>query len=351
MKHFLALAALLTMSSCQIGYYWHISYQHLKLLSSTKSLDAALQSDSLNEEQKNKIRLTKEVREFAFSELQLYKSGSYSKIAILDRPYVTYTVSASEKWQLKPYLWNFLFVGKAPYKGYYNKALADEEAESLKTQNYDTTVRGVSAFSTLGKMSDPLLSSMLLYSDHDLVNTLIHELVHSTLFIKDNVDFNERLAVFVAAKGTEIFYLKKEGPESENLKKIINENEDDFLFSRFIAEEISDLKKWYEQFDHTKSLPETDKENIRQERLLLIKERFEKQLLPRLKSKAYTRVFSRAFNNADLSMHGTYTKNLDVFEKVYKKNGSSIPLFLKKCAELNEFDNPEQVFENWAAEK
>ena len=29
--------------------------------------------------------------------------------------------------------------------------------------------------------------------------------------IKDNIDFNERLAVFVANKGTEQFYLEKEG--------------------------------------------------------------------------------------------------------------------------------------------
>lgn len=317
------------------------------MLNSKEPIDRVLNSDRLTPEQRKKVELSQVVRTYAFEKLMLHKSDNYSQYVDLKRPYVTYTVSASQKWRFEPYLWNFPIIGNAPYKGFYSEKLANEEAEDLKKIDLDVSVRGVSAFSTLGKMTDPLLSSMLNYPEHVLVNTLIHELVHTTLFIKDNIDFNERLAVFVANKGTEQFYLEKEGANSKTLQKIKDENYDDELFSKFITAETNDLKKWYEATDPAK-LPADDRENIRQERLQLIARHFDTNLKTHLKTKSYEKLFSKKFNNADLGMYNTYMKSLDVFESVYRKNGSNIPQFLAKCAELNNVDNPEQELANWA---
>jgi predicted aminopeptidase len=218
----------------------------------------------------------------------------------------------------------------------------------MKKKDYDVYVRGVSAFSTLGKLNDPLLSSMLSYSDYDLVNTIIHELVHTTLFIKDNIDFNERLAVFVANKGTEIFYLEKEGPESKTLLQTKSENEDDAAFSQFITKELEQLKKWYEDFDHTQKLTSGEKEELRQKRFELIKQNFKDQLAQKLKTKSYNNFPTRVMNNATLGNYNTYMKDLSVFENVYAKNGSNISAFLKKCQELNNVDDPEAELKKWA---
>jgi len=276
------------------------------------------------------------------------KTKNYSKYVDLKRPYVTYTVTASQKWKFEPYLWNFPIIGKSPYKGFYKEELAKEEAEELKKADLDVSVRGVSAYSTLGWLTDPLLSSMLKYSDQQLVNTIIHELVHTTLFIKDNINFNERLAVFVANKGTELFYMDKEGPNSETLKMIKDENHDDVLFSEFITQELEQLKKWYEEFDHSKYLPADDQEKLRQDRLELIADNFNKKLKPKLKTDYYAKIFKKKYNNADLSLHDTYMKNLDVFQAVYIKYGSNIPAFLKKCAELEDVTDPEKELQAWA---
>jgi predicted aminopeptidase len=335
-------------SGCQIGYLFHVSYNHLALLNSKISIDEALQSTSLTEEQKRKIRLTQEVRQFAFDQLGLNKSKNYSDFVDLKRTSVTYAVMASSKWKLEPYLWNFPFVGHAPYKGYYIESLAKEEAEEMKKKDYDVYVRGVSAFSTLGKLNDPLLSSMLNYTDADLVNTIIHELTHTTLFIKDNIDFNERLAVFVANKGTEMFYKALEGPDSKTMQMIQFENEDDTLFSQFITKELNDLKKWYENFDHKQKITAEEKENIRQKRFEEIKINFTKNLKQKLKTKSYSNFSQRIMNNAVLGNYNTYMKDLDVFEKVYQKNGRNIAVFLKKCAELNAVDDPEATLKLWA---
>jgi len=348
LRFFLPLFTLLFFSGCQIGYLFHVSYQHLALLNSKVPIEKALESDSLTEEQKRKIRLTQEVRTFAFEKLKLSPSKNYTEFVDLKRPYVTYAVMAAKKWKLESYRWDFPFIGKAPYKGYYNEQMAKDEAEEMKKQDYDVFVRGVSAFSTLGKLTDPLLSSMLSYSDHDLVNTVIHELTHTTLFIKDNIDFNERLAVFVAAKGTEMFYYEKEGPQSKTVEQIKNENEDDALFSQFITKELDELKAWYENFDHKQNISAEEKESLRQKKFDQIKKHFSENLSSRLKTKSYSAFPQRTMNNATLGNYHTYMKNLDFFEKVYQKNGATIPQFLEKCKELNKVDDPEAELKKWA---
>ncbi len=307
-----------------------------------------MQSATLSPEQKKKIELTQEVREFSFTQLGLKKSENYTHFVLLDRPYVTYAVMASYKWKLEPYLWNFPIIGKAPYKGYYNKTAALEEAQKFKEQDFDIYVRGVSAFSTLGKLNDPLLSSMLSYAEHDLVNTIIHELTHTTLFIKDNIDFNERLAVFVANKGTEQFYFKKEGLHSKTLQLIQDENSDDRKFSEFITLELDQLKTWYLDFDSAKLVSSEDKEKIRQERFELIRTHFKTLLKPQLKARSYINFADGELNNARLGTYQTYMKNLDDFEKVYSKNGAKISTFLEKCKELNSVDDPEKQLQLWA---
>lgn len=303
----------------------------------------ALNSETLTEAQKKKLRLAEEVKKFTVEKLGFSQTKSYSDFVDLGRPYITYSVMASEKWQFKPYLWNFPIIGKAPYKGFYNEADAKEEAKEFEDKNYDVYIRGVTAYSTLGKLNDPILSSMLAYSDHVFVNTIIHELVHTTLFIKNNIDFNERLAVFIANKGTALFYLEKEGEESSTVQKIKNENEDERLFSEFISKEINELKDWY------KNQPNDLKtEDLRQKRFELIKTRFTEQLLKKLKSKNYQRFVNQKINNARLSLYNTYDKDQSDFEKAFQKTSSSIPLFLERCKKLNAVDNPEEELKKWA---
>lgn len=336
------------LSGCQLGYLFHVSYQHLSMLNNKQPIADVLRSDTLSAEQKKKIEISQDARIFAFNTLKLKESRNYSEYVDLKRPYVTYTVTAAEKWQLQPYLWNFPFIGKAPYKGFYSEEKAHTEANELKKKNLDTSVRGVSAYSTLGKMTDPLLSSMLNYKEHTLVNIIIHELVHTTVFIKNNIDFNERLAVFVANKGTEQFYLEREGPDSATLRVIQNENEDDRLFSDFMTAEIGELKNWYAQFSPGSELPADERERLRQERLQQVANKFQTEVQPRMKTDSYKKLFSKTPNNAELSLHNTYMGNLEVFEKIYQKEGADISRFLAKIAELKSSEEPEKELEQWA---
>jgi len=299
------------------------------------SLDEALKDPQLTDEQKRKIQLAQRARDFAEKELSLKPTKNYTNFVMLDRPYVTYVVSAAPKWQLKSFQWHYPIVGSMPYKGFFNEADAKKEEENLQKENLDTYMRGVSAYSTLGWFKDPLLSSMLRYKDYDLVNTIIHETVHATLYIKHEADFNERMAVFLGNRGAEIFYSQDEGPNSPTLKTVKNENADDKLFSTWMSGKLKTLEAWYEALPKDQQIDE-----LRQKQFTQLQEDFKKELLPKLKTDTYKKFQDVKLNNARLLVYRTYMQDLSDFEKLFDKSGKDFKKFLEECKSLEKEKDP-----------
>lgn len=328
----------LLLAGCQVPYYLSQGYGQLSLLNSRKKIEAVLTSDSLSDPQKKKLRLAVEAREFAENTLGLAKTDNYKTYVALEKPYVTWTVSAAPKWELKHYYWDFLMVGKVPYKGFFKEDSAKQEEAKLKEQGYDTFLRGVTAYSTLGWFDDPVLSSMLGYSESDLVNTIIHETVHATLFIKSSADFNERLATFVGNQGAESFYFAREGADSPTVKQIRRELSDEKLFSEFISKEIRDLANWYANTsDHN--------EDARAKRLREIQDRFVKDLQPKMKTKNYESFPKVSLNNARLNVYKTYMQDLSIFERLFEKVGRDYRKFIDECKKLEKEKDPQKALE------
>jgi len=299
------------------------------------SLDEALKDPQLTDEQKRKIQLAQRARDFAEKELSLKPTKNYTNFVMLDRPYVTYVVSAAPKWQLKSFQWHYPIVGSMPYKGFFNEADAKKEEENLQKENLDTYMRGVSAYSTLGWFKDPLLSSMLRYKDYDLVNTIIHETVHATLYIKHEADFNERMAVFLGNRGAEIFYSQDEGPNSPTLKTVKNENADDKLFSTWMSGKLKTLEAWYEALPKDQQIDE-----LRQKQFTQLQDDFKKELLPKLKTETYKKFQNTKLNNARLLVYRTYMQDLSDFEKLFEKTGKDFKKFLEECKSLEKEKDP-----------
>lgn len=326
-------ACLLT--GCQMGYLVKSAYNQMSLMNQRVPIEKALQDPKISESDKAKIRLAQRAREYAEKELHLKATQNYTSFVQLDRPSVTYVVSAAPRWELKHHNFSYPFVGKMPYKGFFNPEDAKNFEQELKAENLDTYRRGVSAYSTLGWFQDPLLSSMLTYSDHDLVNTIIHETVHTTLYIKHEADFNERLAVFLGNKGMELFYLKEEGPDSKTLAKVRAENEDDRIFSKFISEELSQLEAWY------KGLPSDAKiEANRQAQFQKIRDDFKNKIAPRMKSDSHQKFPQIELNNARLLVYKTYMQDLSDFEKLYQLVGGNFEEFINRCKALESAKDP-----------
>ncbi len=309
----------------------------MQMLTSTESYESALNRKEISEEQKTKLRLALSVIEFAKVEFKLESDGNYSKVVWLDRPYVTWVVSASEKWKLKSYEWYFPIVGKVPYLGFFNETEAKTEEKKLSKNGYDTYLRGVSAYSTLGWFKDPLLSSMLRYEERDLVETLIHELVHTTFWVKNNVDFNERLASFLGQKGALIYYEKKEGSDSPTAQLIQAESADEKIFSEFITEELNSLSVWYS------SLPVVNRtEDLRISRIKEIQNRFNLVIKPKLKSERWNRFADINLNNARLAGYKTYVSDFSNFERAWQCAQAQFPIFFKLIDTLRTSQDPDK---------
>lgn len=328
---------------CQIGYYFHSAYYQTKLIQSRKPIARVLKSDSLSEEQKRKLRLVEDIKKFAEGPLGLAHSSNYTTFVQLDEPYVTYIVQGAYPFELKPYLWHFPFVGDVPYKGYFRKSLAEEERDHLAREHYDTYLRGVSAYSTLGWFQDSVLSSMLRYDDFDLAETIIHETVHTTLFVKSAAEFNERMATFLGHQGMILYYKSKGEAGAPELKKADIDGADQKLFSGFLTREVESLKAWYKE--HAGAV--TD--DMKSARLREIQTRFTRELRPHLHGRAYEDFEKKPLNNAVLLAYRTYEYSLSDFEKLWSHFGGDFVRTLDWLKSLKNEKKPEEKLRDFVA--
>jgi predicted aminopeptidase len=342
----ISLAVSATLTGCHAGYLIKSAWSQADLLLSRDSIEEILNSpekdSSLNPEDRKKLKLALEAKAFGEGVLGLKKNGNYASYVHLDRPYVSYIVSAAAKDRLEPHLWTFPIVGAVPYKGYFNPDDAKEEANSLKEKGLDTYVRGATAYSTLGWFDDPVLSSMLRYSEYDLVNLIIHESVHATLYIKSQADFNERLATFIGDVGAELYFKEKEGEQSATLTAAAAERQDDKAFSEFISKEIDRLKNWYPE----QNVTAPGFEELKKNRLAEILAAFEKDLAPKLGNVKYRDRLRRdldpsRLNNASLLAWKTYVYDMSDFELAFDKMNRDPLKFLEFAKSLEKSKDPE----------
>ena len=347
-KHWCAVSLILItpwLHGCSLTYLAKASYHQIKVLKRRVPIHKVLQDPQVQEGTKEKLRLVEEVKGFAENVLKLKRSDNYSSFVQLDGPYVTYLLRVSSARQLSSYQWTFPFVGKFPYKGYFSREEAEKAAKKFPESEYDTYVRGVTAYSTLGWFDDPVFSSMLGYSHPDLVATIIHEMVHATLFIKGHAGFNERLATFVGHVGTELFYKQKEGENSPTVQMIKDKNRDNLLFSRFISEELKRLKEWYRKNEGLVTRESKAK------RLRDIQDRFKKDLQPNLKSLEYDYFLKLKLNNARLLSYETYISDLSAFEKLYVKLDEDFFKMMTYLKNLETSGNPEKALKEYVKEE
>jgi predicted aminopeptidase len=198
---------LLTIISCsKIKYLIEQGKGQSELLKRARSNEEVLNDLTISEEYKKKIRKVIELKNYYYDFWSEEKSEIYSKTAFLKKEAVSYLVIASPFDKIEPKEECFPFFGCFPYLGFFKEELAKEYAEDLKRDGYEVYIRPVVAYSTLGYFDDPILSSMLVLDDYDLTETVFHELFHTTLFIKNEIDLNEALADLVAQEMTAYYY-------------------------------------------------------------------------------------------------------------------------------------------------
>ena len=240
------LPVLFFTSGCQVSYLFHAAAGQLRLLYHAVPVEDVLQRDSLPEAERKRLSLVSRVKDFGENELGLKKSESYQTINLKDQSPI-FTVSASPKDKLALKTWWFPVAGHVPYLGFFDLEAARKERDGLAAEGFDAFVGKAEAYSTLGWFNDPLTLNLIQGSDLNLVETILHEMTHATLYVKGQGEFNEGLAQLVGKRGALLFFEQTFGPSHPATVEARDSIADEILFSSFLISLLSELDALYKE--------------------------------------------------------------------------------------------------------
>lgn len=326
----LALVGIVPLGGC---YYVQAINGHTHLMSQRRPMSEVINDPAASETLKERLRFVQEARAFSVQELELPDNDSYRSYADLGRDYVVWNVFAAPEFSLRPKQWCYLVAGCVAYRGYFDKEDALEQARRLEEAGYDVAVGGVSAYSTLGKFADPVLNTMMRWSDSDLVATLFHELAHQRLYIKGDTQFNESFATTVSAIGMERWFTSRGYPDR------LDEYRDARALRAALLEIVNGTKAELAAL-YAADLPIEEKR------------RRKRELLDRLSAQADglfadagrgTSPLAAPLNNARLVSLGLYEGWVAGFRAVYEECSERMECFYSRARELAALPAPERT--------
>ncbi|RUZ81520.1 aminopeptidase [Mesorhizobium sp. M7A.F.Ca.US.006.01.1.1] len=184
-----------------ISYYAQSVQGHLRIMTARQDVGKLIEDPSTPKALRARMASASAIRQFATDELALPDNNSYRSYVDIGRDSVTWAVFAAPAFSLTPRTWCFPVFGCVPYRGYFSRKSAIETAVELQKQGMDVYVTGITAYSTLGWSSDPLLSTMFGEDKTYLAALVFHELAHQRVYVRDDSAFNEAFAVAVETTG------------------------------------------------------------------------------------------------------------------------------------------------------
>jgi len=321
----------------EIGYLYQLLKGQVALLWRAESIEKVLEEGTLSPDQRAKLELVQAIRAFAQREIGLNTSKNYTTYVDIGRGPVSWNLVVCPKDRLEPLEWSYPVVGAVPYRGYFDRAKAEEARDRYVAEGYDTYLRPVSAYSTLGWFSDPVLSAMLRYSEGDLADLIIHELTHGTVWIKGDVTFNESLASFVGETGALMWLQRKYGTDSEAVHRVLDERVDGVVFRKFMRDIASRLDSLYQSGSPHK---------ITQRQQVFDSARTEFHTLP-LKTDLYARFPSWELNNARMALYRVYRERTDIFVRVYLACDNDLKATVEVLQQCASAEDPGLWLEEW----
>jgi predicted aminopeptidase len=288
----------------------------MELLNKAKPIPEVVQDERTPARVRRMLGEIPEVKKFGEAH-GIKPTQNYTEYVKIDRSAASYVVSACKPLKFESKEWHFPIVGDFPYLGWFDLDGAKGMAADLKAEGWDVDLRGARAFSTLGWFRDAIVSTMISEGDDALgylVNVVLHESVHATIYIKGQAYFNESIASFVADHLTVDYLTKTRGKDSPELAS--------YQKSEVYGQEYEKkMREAYEALAALYASKKTDTEKLAEKAAIL------KKLMEDVQAK-------RDINNATLIQFKTYATGTKEFEDVLASCGGDWSKFLKTLLRL-----------------
>jgi predicted aminopeptidase len=302
-----------------------------------ESVEKLLDDPAIDSELRRKLELVQEVREYSRS-LGLEVEDQYTSYVDWPGDRIITTVVATPPGEITPHEFSFPIVGRVPYKGFFEKERAEREAESLRAKGMDVCLFAVKAYSTLGWFPDPLTTPMLGMSTDRLAETVIHELVHTTVFVESQPDFNEGAANFVGEEAAIRFFARRSSPEARPPDHDLELRVGD---DRLIASELMRLR---DEVSELYAGPLQGETRARKREAMTTRTRERVGALP-LRTRDSARLAEKVrLGDACLSLSGTYVADTPKHELVLEHLGGDLNRFIERLREAAEAEDPRKSF-------
>jgi predicted aminopeptidase len=314
-----------------VRYGWQQAKGQFSIMYNAEPLDEYLNNTSFADSLKAKIRLVKDVKSFAKSELGFSSEGQYQEMYDQKGKELMWVVTAAYPYKLENYEWKFPVLGKVSYKGFFIKEEALKLEQELKNKGFDVRLRTASAWSTLGWLNDPLLSNVLQYSNGRLAELIFHELTHDEIFIKDSVDFNENLASFFGQEFTKMYFEKKSDNFSQDYEEYLTHLKDRFELNQLIRNYLPKFDSLYQEIEGYST---TEKENQKYYFIEKLKNDLSNQ---QFKTPKYIEFSKREINinNAYLLSYKRYSGHQQILQQQLEEQFNGEPLRMLEFYQKN----------------
>ncbi len=329
----MALIVVVATSCGSVRYYSQAIGGGARLLAAREPIEKLIEKGGLDPQVEKKLLLVTEIRTFASERLELPVNKSYRSYVELDRPFVSWNVTAAPPLSVEPRLWCFLVVGCVSYRGYFEEEKAKRYSARLhEEQGLDVAVGGVRAYSTLGWFADPVLSTFLELPDAELAGLLFHELAHQRVYLKGDTAFNESFATAVELVGVERWLEDRGRAEEIEAYRELHALERDFAAT--VLETRDRLAEVYAE-----NRPDEWKMERKETLLRELREEWERKVG---EEGPYSDWFDRPLNNAHLAQIGAYFEWVPAFASLLESVGGDLAEFYRRVDTLAELPPEER---------
>jgi len=309
-------------------YYTHLAVGQSRLLLARESLQKVIDDPSTPSSVKHRLSVVVEVLEFG-NELGLNVGKRYRQFVDWPGDRIITAVMATKRNTMEQHQFKFPLVGALPYKGFFDEQRAQREATSLEARGYDTCLFSVPAYSTLGWFEDPVTGPMVRLGDYELVQTVLHELVHATVFVHEDADFNESFATFFSQEAMLQF---------ETHFQVATHFEERLETSRRFDQKLSRFREQVIGLYRENRSP-LDRKRERNE----LEERFRKSLVGSFLSNEGIR--DLRLNDACLALARTYSSDFVRFSSILSRLKGDLRVLLRLAIEAEDSDEPLKYME------